>query len=180
MPPLEKDVVTASPPSATGKRFETIVSLIDADLNAKREEYLFEAPGFVKRWAENAIRDKRDMPMVHLIFNLCCLIPVLMTSFFVSNTWLGFGLYLATFATFQARFLLLLHYSSHRPLFKAQYSLLNQFLPMVVCNFFGLPPGVYFLHHCVMHHIENNVFPWDVSSTEPYQRDNFLHFLFYW
>ena len=46
--------------------------------------------------------------------------------------------------------------------------------------FFGIPSGMYFLHHVVMHHIENNVFPWDVSSTEPYQRDNFLHFLHYW
>lgn len=45
---------------------------------------------------------------------------------------------------------------------------------------FGMPAGQYFLHHVVMHHKENNVFPYDVSSTEPYQRDNFLHFLHYW
>jgi hypothetical protein len=30
-----------------------------------------------------------------------------------------------------------------------------------------------------MHHIENNVFNEDLSSTEPYQRDNFFHFLIY-
>jgi fatty acid desaturase len=30
-----------------------------------------------------------------------------------------------------------------------------------------------------MHHIENNVFDEDLSSTEPYQRDNFGHFLIY-
>ena len=27
---------------------------------------------------------------------------------------------------------------------------------------------------------EDNKDPWDVSSTEPFQRDNFLHFLSYW
>ncbi|GBG60615.1 hypothetical protein CBR_g8636 [Chara braunii] len=27
---------------------------------------------------------------------------------------------------------------------------------------------------------ENNLFPYDVSSTEPYQRDNLMHFLWYW
>jgi len=31
-----------------------------------------------------------------------------------------------------------------------------------------------------MHHIENNVFNEDLSSTEGYQRDNFFHFLIYY
>ena len=48
-----------------------------------------------------------------------------------------------------------------------------------MCPFIGIPPGFYRLHHVVMHHIENNVFNDDMSSTEPYQRDNFFHFLHY-
>ena len=48
-----------------------------------------------------------------------------------------------------------------------------------MCPFIGVPPGFYRLHHVVMHHIENNVFNDDMSSTEPYQRDSFLHFLHY-
>ena len=31
-----------------------------------------------------------------------------------------------------------------------------------------------------MHHVENNLDGWDLSSTEPYQRDNFLHFIYYY
>ena len=30
-----------------------------------------------------------------------------------------------------------------------------------------------------MHHQENNVFPFDLSSTAPYQRDSPLHLLHY-
>lgn len=43
----------------------------------------------------------------------------------------------------------------------------------------GLPTGMYHLHHVVMHHKENNIMPWDLSSTEPYQRDSVLHWLHY-
>ena len=39
---------------------------------------------------------------------------------------------------------------------------------------------MYKLHHLIMHHGENNLFPYDLSSTEPYQRDSFVHFLHYW
>lgn len=31
-----------------------------------------------------------------------------------------------------------------------------------------------------MHHVENNVFEEDLSSTEPYQRDSFVNFLIYY
>lgn len=48
-----------------------------------------------------------------------------------------------------------------------------------MCPFIGIPPGMYRLHHVVMHHIENNVFDDDMSSTEPYQRDSFFQFLHY-
>lgn len=39
---------------------------------------------------------------------------------------------------------------------------------------------MYRLHHCVMHHVFNNAAGADLSSTEPFQRDNPLHFLLYW
>ena len=71
--------------------------------------------------------------------------------------------------------------SSTRALSRLSDSKLLNIIPSYLLSpFFGIPAGMYFLHHCVMHHVENNIFPWDVSSTEPYQRDNFLHFLHYW
>ena len=74
----------------------------------------------------------------------------------------------------------MMHYAEHRKLFKQPYDKLGKYLlSIVMCPFIGIPPGMYRLHHVVMHHIENNVFDEDLSSTEPYQRDNFFHFLHY-
>ena len=46
--------------------------------------------------------------------------------------------------------------------------------------FFGVPPGVYRLFHCVLHHGGGNGAGADVSSTERYSRGSLLHFLAYW
>ena len=59
-------------------------------------------------------------------------------------------------------------------------SFLNQVPQTFLCALYGIPCLCYRLHHIVIHHAEDNVYPHDVSSTEPYQRDNVLHFLQYW
>ena len=48
---------------------------------------------------------------------------------------------------------------------------------VILANFFGMPAGCYYLHHCVMHHQANNFFPYDISSTMPYKRDSPIQFL---
>merc|ERR1711937_895803 len=81
------------------------------------------------------------------------------------------------------RFILMMHYSEHRRLFKDPYHYLGKhLLNFVIAPFMGIPPGFYRLHHVVMHHVENNYMgeDHDLSSTEEYQRDNFFHFLCYW
>ena len=50
---------------------------------------------------------------------------------------------------------------------------------VVLSNFFGMPAGCYYVHHIIMHHQANNVFPYDISSTMPYRRDSPLHFIAY-
>jgi len=74
----------------------------------------------------------------------------------------------------------MLHFSEHRRLFKKEYNYLNYIIPYVIPPFFGIPSGVYKLHHVVMHHKENNLFPTDVSSTEPYDRSTVVGYLQYW
>jgi len=73
-----------------------------------------------------------------------------------------------------------MHYSSHRFIFTKYGSLLNNVQTHLIAPFFGIPSGMYYLHHVVMHHCEGNVFPEDWSSTMTYQRDNIFHFLHYW
>lgn len=76
----------------------------------------------------------------------------------------------------------MLHYCEHRRLFKDPYHYMGKhMLNFFMCPFFGIPPGFYRLHHVYMHHVENNFFEEDLSSTEPYQRDSFLNYLhYYW
>ena len=53
-------------------------------------------------------------------------------------------------------------------------------MPGFLAPFFGIPPMMYRAHHVLMHHRENNVFPHDLSSTEPYRRDSLAHWCCYW
>lgn len=53
-------------------------------------------------------------------------------------------------------------------------------IPYLLSSLYGVPCGLYRPHHVIMHHVEDNQQALDISSTEPYQRDNFLHFLVYW
>jgi hypothetical protein len=53
----------------------------------------------------------------------------------------------------------------------------NWCVSLLLAPLFGLPSGLYNLHHVLMHHVEGNDAAWDLSSTEAYQRDNFFQFL---
>ena len=74
----------------------------------------------------------------------------------------------------------MMHYAEHRPMLRKPFGFIGKLILNLICPFIGIPPGLYRLHHVVMHHVENNVFDEDLSSTEPYQRDNVLHFLVYY
>ena len=90
-----------------------------------------------------------------------------------------------TWIIFGQRFILAMHYAAHRPLISPSKcgslvaGVLNAFPQLILSNFYGMPAGTYYVHHCVMHHQANNFFPYDISSTMPYQRDSVLHFFAY-
>jgi len=157
------------------------------DLSLTRKEYVFQIPSMLKDSVLDIMTDKRDMPMIHLLFNIF-LIVVPFAVFLYKTTLSGwthlYGVaYLATFGFFLPRFILCMHYSSHRFVFKANTwygSLLNNMQTFGLAPLFGIPSGMYYLHHVVMHHCEGNIFPEDWSSTMMYQRDNALHFFHYW
>lgn len=171
--------------------------LSNTDLTAARNEWLFKPPPPLRGWLESTLENQRDAPMVYLIFNITfTIIPSAFALYRFPDLpgWVG-PLHVLTivrrpprsrpaaarlpsspavlppsqYALFLQRFILCLHYSEHRKIFKKKYNLLNSYLAYVVAPFMGLPTGMYNLHHVVMHHRENNVMPWDLSSTEPYQ-----------
>lgn len=157
-----------------------------------RREYLVAPPAFLRSMLLNIMADEQDLPIVYLMLNIICSVfPSAALLFALPNredSWLKFGLGVAhlalVFGVFLQRFVLMLHFSEHRNVWTGPSApvakVLNNLNPVLLAPFFGMPSGMYYLHHVVMHHIENNVFPYDVSSTMPYQRDNFLHFLHYW
>lgn len=127
------------------------------------------------------LNDPRDLPFVHLMIACLGLCACGVALYFVGEAfwylvpvyalvW-GFGLV--------DRFILMLHCTSHRRLFKKRYDVLNRIIPWVIGPFFGESPDTYFAHHLGMHHPENNLDS-DLSSTMPFQRDRLTHWLRYY
>jgi hypothetical protein len=100
----------------------------------------------------------------------------LLTMLLVHFHW-AFALgYVAAWAWMAPSVILMLHNTMHRP-FIRRPRLLGKVHPYLMTSLFGIPTG-YMEHHVAMHHVENNLAE-DLSSTMKFQRDNFLHFLFY-
>lgn len=128
------------------------------------------------------IRDERDLPFVHLSLTASAvLFPLAIALYALPEfRWWYAPIYWAILpGLFLDRCILMLHNTSHRPLFKKAYNPLNKYIPWVLGPFYGQTPETYFTHHLGMHHNEGNLYP-DLSSTLPYQRDNLLHWLYYW
>jgi fatty acid desaturase len=138
------------------------------------------APTLFERVATRFIQDPRDVPLVRVI--ALCSITVLPTGLvlFVPGAfrwWLAAGHLLLVFYLL-GPFILMLHNSSHRRLFKRRWEWMNYYVPWVLGPFFGESPEAYFTHHVGMHHPENNLED-DISSTLAYQRDRFPDFMRY-
>ena len=137
------------------------------------------APSFLSPVAR-LLNDPRDVAIVWLTLQCLALAAVGVSLFFVHVPWLYAApvYWLVLFVGLIDRFTLMLHCTSHRPLFKKQYRALNHVIPWLVGPFFGQSPGSYFSHHLGMHHREENLEP-DLSSTMRFRRDRFDHWLRY-
>ena len=141
-----------------------------------------EAPRWPwERWVLRLMNDERDLPFVRLCMKLFFLnLPVAALLYVpgVYRWWLGALYFVVSSALFLGPFILMLHNTSHRPLFKREYRLLNLVVPWALGPFFGETPDSYFAHHVGMHHAENNL-AGDLSSTLRFRRDSLPHFLRY-
>lgn len=173
--------------SKDSEKVQVLSQIVNSDLTAERNEYHFRTP-FLVTAMEPLLKDPRDVPMLCLALNILQVaIPGLSIVYGVNlfypewPLWLrsliGLGYLVSMLALFLERFILMLHFASHRAIFHSE--VLNDLLVWILPPLFGVPCGVYKTHHVIMHHVENN-HEWDTSSTEPYQRDNFFHFLQYW
>jgi fatty acid desaturase len=176
--------------------------LVENDLRRERKEHLFPAPQFVANAVLDAgeqttstpyARDDKD-PRIPMLaaerrmldaiwsLSLVSIAEAVLMFMFATETWHGL-LYSLTKLLLLERFMLVLHFSQHRFLFKGQnpfMQTLNYFMPFVIAPTFGMFSGAYELHHVIMHHRGNNLYPNDISQTMTYQRDSVFEFIKYW
>ncbi len=139
-----------------------------------------DVPAFL-RPAAALLGDARDLVFVWLMLK-CALVGIAGVALFFAgpHLWYLAPLYwLLLGAWTMDRFILMLHCTSHRPLFKARHRALATIIPWVLGPFHGETPETYFVHHMGMHHREENLGD-DLSSTMGYHRDRLSHWLHYW
>lgn len=129
------------------------------------------------------LRDERDLVFVRVAAAATLALFPLAAGLYVAPTWLTLALapaYLwVVFGAFGGRYILMLHAVCHRALFRREFASLERWIPWVLGPLFGCSPTSFYAHHVGMHHPENNL-EHDLSSTLPYRRDRFVHFLHYW
>ncbi len=134
------------------------------------------------RFWSKALNDPRDVIFINLSLQMTLfLLPVAVALFVVGRFpwWWAPVYWVYMFAFFLDRFILMLHCTCHRPLFKRQFKFLNNYIPWVLGPLVGETPESYFVHHMGMHHKEGNLMN-DLSSTMRFQRDKFTHWFRYW
>jgi hypothetical protein len=135
-----------------------------------------------ERLALKLIRDERDLPFVWLSFWMTVvLIPSAVLLYWpgVFRWWMAPVYWAVLYGFFADRYILMLHNTSHRGLWKREFDFLKFYIPWVLGPFAGETPETYYIHHITMHHSEGNL-PRDLSSTMKYQRDSVLDFTRYW
>ena len=126
------------------------------------------------------LNDPRDTAFVYLaaqctVLALCGLLLYVPGWF----SWWAAGVYWLVWAFgLLDRYMLMLHCTSHRPLFARPLRWMRHWIPTALGPFFGQTPETYWTHHMGMHHVEGNLFG-DRSTTMPYQRDRFRDWLRY-
>jgi hypothetical protein len=137
--------------------------------------------GPLDRAALRLIRDERDLPFFWLTLQMSAvLIPAAVLMYWpgVFRWWMAPIYWAVLYGFFADKYILMLHCTSHRPLWKREYKFLNFYIPWVIGPFAGESPETYFIHHITMHHQEGNL-PRDLSSTMKYKRDSLVGFLLY-
>jgi fatty acid desaturase len=137
------------------------------------------APRWLEAIASRLLCDRRDLPFVKLIVVLTLTVLPTGVALFCGafRPWLAV-LHLALVVYFLGPFVLMLHNTSHRRLFRRPWGWANRYIPWVLGPFFGESPETYFAHHVGMHHPENNLAD-DISTTTTYVRDSAVDFARY-
>ena len=133
------------------------------------------------RWGIALLNDRRDVAFVGLMIEclIACSGGVLLWLSHLPMLIAGPLYWAALFGWVFDRFTLMLHCTSHRPLFRPPYRALNHVIPWLLGPFFGQTPNTYFAHHIAMHHREENLAR-DLRTTISFRRDCWVDWLRYY
>ena len=122
-----------------GAKQARAIQAANADLTAARNEFYFRLPGWLEARLRPLLQDQRDLPILYLFFNVSVTVLPAGLSLFACPAWaklLG-PLYLAcSYVLFLERYLLALHYSQHRRLFKRGSCVIALILSTSITLFF--------------------------------------------
>lgn len=129
------------------------------------------------------VRDPRDLIVARTVAELTLgVVPVALVMLALPGWWMWLAepVYLAYVLTrFLGRYQLMCHVILHRPVFARDQGWVKTWVFWGLGPLFGSTPTSFNAHHMGMHHPENNLES-DLSTTLPYQRDRFAHFVHYW
>ena len=99
---------------------KTAEQLAEQDVAARRSEYLFRMPSCVARPMVSLLNDPRDEPVLYLLCNLALLVlPAVLALYAAPASHMaGLAYFATTYALFLQRYMLTLHVTEHRALFK--------------------------------------------------------------
>jgi fatty acid desaturase len=139
-----------------------------------------DRPNALQRLGLRLINDPRDLRFLSLALLATLTVLPAAVCLYVPGWFRGWLAvpYLAWVLWLTGPFILVLHNTSHRPLFARPHRWLGFYIPWVLGPFFGETPETYFAHHLGMHHPENNLSN-DLSTTMSSRRDSVGDFLKY-
>ncbi|HSC88179.1 MAG TPA: fatty acid desaturase [Polyangiaceae bacterium] len=139
---------------------------------------------WARLWA-SALNDPRDIVFINLGLVMTLVTWPLAIGLYVLAArgqfawWMALPYWAIVGGAFIDRYILMAHCTMHRPLFTRRFRLLNLYIPWALGPLAGVSAESYSLHHIGMHHKEANLFG-DLSTTMPFRRDRFGHWLRYW
>ena len=97
------------------------IAAAHVDLSGQRNEFLFRMPKGLTKLCLPLLQDRRDLPILYLFFDVAVMVPPAALALYCLPAWssiLGPAYLAAIDVLFLERFLLALHYSQHRQLFR--------------------------------------------------------------
>jgi len=136
--------------------------------------------GPVDRLIRRVLKEERDLPVARLWLTMLATVVPLAVALYVwgQPPWWLLAIHFSVVLFFFAPYILALHVSSHRQIFKPKFRWLQAVPVWILAPFVGQSPETYRVHHMGMHHAEGNMLD-DLSTTMPYQRDRWTHFAHY-